>query len=69
MTPTGPTRVGRRARPAAARRVGFFGLLGQGNLGNDGSMEAVLAYLRAEILMTEGRSDVFGTEEACKLCG
>jgi len=31
---------------AAGRRVGFFGLLGQGNLGNDGSMEAVLAYLR-----------------------
>jgi polysaccharide pyruvyl transferase WcaK-like protein len=30
----------------AGSRVGFFGLLGQGNLGNDGSMEAVLAYLR-----------------------
>jgi polysaccharide pyruvyl transferase WcaK-like protein len=30
----------------AGRRVGLFGLLGQGNLGNDGSMEAVLAYLR-----------------------
>lgn len=29
-------------------RVGLFGLLGQGNLGNDGSMEAVLGYLRAE---------------------
>jgi polysaccharide pyruvyl transferase WcaK-like protein len=29
-------------------RVGLFGLLGQGNLGNDGSMEAVLAYLRTE---------------------
>ena len=29
-------------------RVGLFGLLGQGNLGNDGSMEAVLAYLRYE---------------------
>lgn len=27
-------------------RVGLFGLLGQGNLGNDGSMEAVLGYLR-----------------------
>jgi polysaccharide pyruvyl transferase WcaK-like protein len=26
--------------------VGLFGLLGQGNLGNDGSMEAVLAHLR-----------------------
>ena len=29
-------------------RVGLFGLLGSGNLGNDGSLEAVLAYLRAE---------------------
>jgi polysaccharide pyruvyl transferase WcaK-like protein len=28
------------------RRVGFFGLIGQGNLGNDASMEAVMAYLR-----------------------
>ncbi|MDX2932758.1 polysaccharide pyruvyl transferase family protein [Streptomyces ipomoeae] len=31
-----------------ARRVGVFGLLGSGNLGNDGSLEAVLGYLRAE---------------------
>lgn len=29
-------------------RVGVFGLLGSGNLGNDGSLEAVLRYLRAE---------------------
>jgi polysaccharide pyruvyl transferase WcaK-like protein len=37
----------RRTRAAAAApRVGLFGLLGQGNLGNDGSLEAVLAYLR-----------------------
>jgi len=28
--------------------VGLFGLLGQGNLGNDGSLEAVLGYLRAD---------------------
>ncbi|MFF2775500.1 polysaccharide pyruvyl transferase family protein [Streptomyces sp. NPDC058052] len=28
-------------------RVGVFGLLGSGNLGNDGSLEAVLAHLRA----------------------
>ena len=28
--------------------VGMFGLLGSGNLGNDGSLEAVLGYLRAE---------------------
>ncbi|WP_369172996.1 polysaccharide pyruvyl transferase family protein [Streptomyces sp. R28] len=29
-------------------RVGVFGLLGSGNLGNDGSLEAILGYLRAE---------------------
>lgn len=28
--------------------MGLFGLLGAGNIGNDGSLEAVLAYLRAE---------------------
>jgi len=32
----------------APTRVGVFGLLGSGNLGNDGSLEAVLGYLRAE---------------------
>ncbi|MDQ1015659.1 polysaccharide pyruvyl transferase family protein [Streptomyces afghaniensis] len=31
-----------------AARVGVFGLLGSGNLGNDGSLEAVLGHLRAE---------------------
>ncbi|WP_432177336.1 polysaccharide pyruvyl transferase family protein [Streptomyces sp. NBC_00063] len=31
-----------------AVRIGVFGLLGCGNLGNDGSLEAVLGYLRAE---------------------
>jgi polysaccharide pyruvyl transferase WcaK-like protein len=29
-------------------RVGVFGLLGSGNTGNNGSLEAVLGYLRAE---------------------
>ncbi|HEX6357339.1 polysaccharide pyruvyl transferase family protein [Actinophytocola sp.] len=29
-------------------RIGLFGLLGTGNLGNDGSLTAVLAHLRAE---------------------
>ena len=38
----------RGQKTAAAPRVGFFGLLGAGNLGNDGSLEAVLAYLRTE---------------------
>lgn len=28
-------------------RVGFFGLLGSGNIGNDGSFESVLGYLRS----------------------
>lgn len=27
-------------------RIGFFGILGSGNLGNDGSLEAVVAYVR-----------------------
>ena len=35
-------------RPATAFRVGLFGNLGSGNIGNDASMEAVLRYLRAE---------------------
>jgi polysaccharide pyruvyl transferase WcaK-like protein len=39
----------RRARgTAVAPEVGFVGLLGSGNLGNDGSLEAMLAYLQAE---------------------
>src|SRR5215469_14754298 len=33
---------------ASHPRVGLFGLLGSGNIGNDASMEAVLHYLRAE---------------------
>ncbi|OKH92185.1 polysaccharide pyruvyl transferase family protein [Streptomyces uncialis] len=36
----------RSARDAPVR-VGVFGLLGSGNLGNDGSLEAVLGYLRS----------------------
>ncbi|MGH3275407.1 MAG: polysaccharide pyruvyl transferase family protein [Streptosporangiaceae bacterium] len=34
--------------PVAGPRVGLFGLLGSGNIGNDASMESVLAYLRAD---------------------
>lgn len=42
-------RAERRARAmAVAPRVGLVGLLGAGNLGNDGSLEAVLAYLGKE---------------------
>ena len=47
MTSLRQARIRKRAK-AVAPRVGLFGLLGSGNLGNDGSMEAVLAYLRAE---------------------
>jgi polysaccharide pyruvyl transferase WcaK-like protein len=46
---TGRGFTGRRGRPiTAAPRVGLFGLLGAGNIGNDASMESVLRYLRAE---------------------
>lgn len=33
---------------ARSPRIGLFGLLGSGNLGNDGSLEAVLGYLRRD---------------------
>lgn len=46
MTRRRPAR--RSAKPAAAPRVGLFGLLGNGNLGNDVSMESVLRYLRTD---------------------
>jgi polysaccharide pyruvyl transferase WcaK-like protein len=36
------------SRPPGGPRVGLFGLLGSGNIGNDSSMEAVLAWLAAE---------------------
>ncbi|MEV0522084.1 polysaccharide pyruvyl transferase family protein [Streptomyces sp. NPDC050439] len=36
------------SRDGTPVRVGVFGLLGSGNVGNDGSLEAVLGYLRAE---------------------
>ncbi len=32
----------------AAARVGIVGLFGQGNLGNDGSLEAMVTYLRRD---------------------
>jgi len=39
---------GSSPRAAGALRVGLFGNLGSGNIGNDASMEAVLGYLRAD---------------------
>lgn len=47
MTSRRFNRRGKRST-GTAPRVGLFGLLGSGNLGNDGSLEAVLAFLRAE---------------------
>jgi polysaccharide pyruvyl transferase WcaK-like protein len=46
VTRHGPKR--RSAGPATAPRVGLFGLIGSGNLGNDVSMESVLRYLRID---------------------
>jgi polysaccharide pyruvyl transferase WcaK-like protein len=40
--------IGRRGRPTASPRVGLFGLIGAGNIGNDSSMEVVLEYLRRD---------------------
>lgn len=37
-----------RHSKAITPRVGFFGLLGQGNFGNDGSMESILNFLRTK---------------------
>ena len=39
---------GKRAPSADAPRVGLFGKLGSGNIGNDASMEAVLDYLGSD---------------------
>ncbi len=36
-----------REQPVEGARIGLFGLLGSGNIGNDASMEAVLRYLQA----------------------
>ena len=43
-----PKRRGQRRRPVSAPRIGLFGNLGSGNIGNDASMEAVLGYLNTE---------------------
>lgn len=40
--------AGQRGRSAAAPRVGLCGLLGSGNLGNDGMLETMMAYLKAD---------------------
>ena len=45
---TGRGLADRRDRWPDAPRVGLFGLLGSGNIGNDASMESMLRYLRAD---------------------
>ncbi len=45
MTGRRPTR---RRNRAAAPRVGLFGILGAGNIGNDAQMESILGYLRSD---------------------
>ncbi len=40
--------AGRRERSAAAPKIGLCGLLGSGNLGNDGMLETMMAYLSAD---------------------
>jgi polysaccharide pyruvyl transferase WcaK-like protein len=39
--------TGRHERVGAPPRVGLFGLFGSGNIGNDGSLQAMLTYLNA----------------------
>jgi len=45
---TGRRFTGRRGRATSAPRVGLFGLLGSGNIGNDASIESVLRYLNSD---------------------
>ena len=40
--------ISRRDQPTGPPRVGLFGNLGSQNIGNDGSMESVLRYLKTE---------------------
>ena len=45
---TSPRQIRMRGRNTSVKpKVGLFGLLGQGNFGNDGSLEAILAFIRA----------------------
>ena len=50
MTVRDPARGRERSAPDRARgpRIGLFGLLGSGNIGNDASMESVLSFLRTD---------------------
>jgi polysaccharide pyruvyl transferase WcaK-like protein len=44
---TSPRQIRMRGRKTSVKpKVGLFGLLGQGNLGNDGSLEAIHAFIR-----------------------
>lgn len=52
-----------RKRGGTAPKVGLFGLLGQGNLGNDGSMEVVIDWLRETYPGVELSAFCSGPEE------
>ena len=43
LTPPGPRT---RTDPTGGLRIGFFGVLGSGNIGNDGSLDGLITYLR-----------------------
>lgn len=50
-------------------RIGLFGLLGSGNIGNDGSVEAVLAFLRAQHPTARPAFMCAGAEEVTRRYG
>lgn len=56
-------RLGRgRATGTRPLRVGFFGVLGSGSLGNDGSLDAIISYLRESHPDAEFRFLVMGPQ-------
>lgn len=61
---------GRNGKPAAGPpRVGLFGLLGSGNIGNDASMDVVLRYLRTDHPDAVLDAMCRGPEEVRAKCG
>ena len=56
-------------KPSANRRVGLFGNLGSGNLGNDGSLDAVVSYLRHIDPNVQVRFLCMGAEEVAARYG
>jgi polysaccharide pyruvyl transferase WcaK-like protein len=58
-----------RRRLTGPPRVGLFGLLGSGNIGNDASMDVVLRYLRARHPEAVVDAMCRGPEEVTATCG